>query len=200
CPCSSTAGGPPCVVGVASGRRSIAPDPSCARPSSPSRRSCPPCGSAASAERNPMAIRLGMQAKLYFKVGGVAATGPWTELGNVKDLTLSLETGEADVTTRANAGWRATVGTLKAGSPAIAMIWDTADPGVTAIKDAFLGNTAIGLAAMDGDLGTSGSQGLHADCSIISFSRSEALEEAITVSVSAKPTYSTTAPAWVTVA
>lgn len=58
-----------------------------------------------------MALKLGMAAKLYFKAGGVAAAGAWTELGNVKDVTLSLETGEADVTTRANAGWKATIGT-----------------------------------------------------------------------------------------
>lgn len=147
-----------------------------------------------------MAIRLGMQAKLYFKVGGVSAVGSWTELGNVKDLTLNLETGEADVTTRANGGWRATVGTLKEGSIEFEMVWDTSDAGFTAIKDAFFSNAAIGLAVMDQGINTTGSQGLQADCSITSFSRNEALEEAITVSVTAKPTYSTTAPAWVTVA
>jgi hypothetical protein len=146
-----------------------------------------------------MAIRLGMQAKLYYKIGGVAAAGPWLELGNVKDLTLNLETGEADVTTRANAGWRATVGTLKEGSLEFEMIWDTSDAGFTALKNAFFGNLAIGLAAMDGDITASGSQGLQADCSITSFTRSEALEEALTVSVTAKPTYSTTAPTWATV-
>lgn len=146
-----------------------------------------------------MAIRLGMQAKLYFKVGGVAAGGAWAELGNVKDLTLNMETGEADVTTRANAGWRATVGTLKEGSIEFEMVWDTSDAGFTAIKDAFFANAAIGLAVMDQDIATTGSQGLQADCSITSFSRNEALEEAITVSVTAKPTYSATAPAWVTV-
>jgi hypothetical protein len=146
-----------------------------------------------------MSIRLGMQAKLYYKVGGVADPGPWLELGNVKDLTLNLETGEADVTTRANAGWRATVGTLKEGSIEFEMVWDTTDAGFTAIKNAFFGNAAIGLAVMDQDIATPGSQGLQADCSITSFSRSEPLEEAIGVSVTAKPTYSTIAPAWVTV-
>ena len=84
-----------------------------------------------------MALKLGMQAKLYVKVGGVAAVGPWSELGNVKDVTLSLETGEADVTTRANAGWRATVGTLKEGSVEFEMVWNTGDAGFTAIKNAF---------------------------------------------------------------
>lgn len=41
-----------------------------------------------------------------------------------------------------------------------------------------------------------GGEGLDADFSITNFSRKEALEEAITVSVTAKPTYSTRAPAW----
>lgn len=145
-----------------------------------------------------MAIRLGMEAKLYYKLGGVGGAGSWEELTNVKDVTLNLETGEADVTTRGNAGWRATVGTLREGSIEFEMVWDTADAGFTAIKDAYFDNSKIGFAVMDGDIGTPGSQGLQADFSITNFSRKEALEEAIMVSVTAKPTYSTTAPEWVT--
>ncbi len=146
-----------------------------------------------------MPIRLGMQAKLYFKTGGVAAAGAWVELPNTKDLTLNLETGEADVTTRGNAGWRATVATLKDGSIEFEMVWDTSDAGFTAIKDAFFANAAIGLAVMDGLVTQAGSQGLQADFAITNFTRKEPLEEAIAVSVTAKPTYSATAPAWVTV-
>lgn len=142
-----------------------------------------------------MPIKLGMQAKLYYKVGGVAGAGAWTELTNVKDVTLNLEAGEADVTTRANNGWRATVATLREGSVEWEMVWNTADTGFTAIKDAYFDGVAIGLAVMDGDIATG--QGLQADFSITNFSRSEPLDEAITVSVTAKPTYSATAPTWV---
>ena len=53
---------------------------------------------------------------------------------------------------------------------------------------------------MDGNIATVGSQGLQADFAITNFSRNEPLEEALTVSVTAKPTYSTVAPAWVTIA
>ena len=84
-----------------------------------------------------MAIKLGMEAKLLFKVGGQAGGGAWTALGNTRDVTLNLEAGEADVTTRANAGWRATVATLKEASVEFEMVWDTADAGFTAIKNAF---------------------------------------------------------------
>ena len=145
-----------------------------------------------------MSLKLGMAAKLYFKAGGVATAGAWTELGNVKDVTLSLETGEADVTTRANAGWKATVATLKEGSVEWEMVWNTGDAGFTAIKTAFFTNAAIGLAIMDGDVTASGSQGLQADFSITQFSREEPLEEAIKVKIQAKVTYSATAPVWAT--
>ena len=137
-----------------------------------------------------MAIRLGMEAKIYHGTAGTTAT---TELTNVKDVTLNLETGEADVTTRGNSGWRATVGTLKDGSVEFEMVWDSDDSGFTAIKNAYFNNTPIALAILDYENG----EGLDADFSITNFSRNEPLEEAITVSVTAKPTYSTRAPAWV---
>ncbi len=139
-----------------------------------------------------MAIKLGMEAKLYYKTGGQSGGGSWNELANTRDVTLNLETGEADVTTRANSGWRATVGTLKEASVEFEMVWDTADAGFTAIKNAFFNNEMIGLRVLDGD----GGQGLQADFSITNFSRNEALEEAITVSVTAKVTYSDTPPSW----
>jgi len=138
-----------------------------------------------------MAVRLGLDARLYRHDGE-----DWTNVGNVRDLTLSLETGEADVTTRGNAGWRATVGTLKDASIEFEMVWDTGDEDFTAIRDAFLNNATIKLLVMDGDRIDEASQGLEASCRIMNFSRSEALEEAISVSVTAKPTYGATPPAW----
>ncbi len=140
-----------------------------------------------------MSIRLGMEAKLYWGAAGATAS---TELTNVKDVTLNLETGEADVTTRGNLGWRATVATLKNGSVEFEMVWDTADPGFVALKDAYFNNAPIALAVLDGDIAAGGS-GLDADFAVTNFSRSEPLEEAITVSVTVKPTYATRAPVWI---
>ena len=136
-----------------------------------------------------MGIRLGMQGKLYYGPAGATAT---TELSNVKDVTLNLETGEADVTTRGNQGWRATVATLKNGSVEFEMVWDTTDAGFTALQQAYFNNTAVALAILDRENG----EGLDADFSITNFSRKEPLEEAMTVNVTAKPTYSTRAPTW----
>ena len=141
-----------------------------------------------------MSVKTGMEAKLYYKVGGVAGAGDWVELTDIKDNTLNLEKGEADVTTRGNNGWKATVGTLKSGSVEFEMVWNPEDAGFAAISDAYFQDQVIGLAILDGakETGT----GLVADFAITNFSRKEPLEEAVTVSVTAKPTYSATAPVW----
>ena len=145
-----------------------------------------------------MAIKLGLDAKLYRNTGNYAAPA-WNEVKNVKDLTLNLEAGEADVSTRGNGGWRANIATLKDASLEFEMVWDTADDDFTAIRTAFLTNSPIEFAVLDGASNASGAQGLRASMAITNFSRSEPLEEAIKVSVTAKPTYSANAPEWMTV-
>jgi len=122
---------------------------------------------------------LGKDGKLYF---GVAGTTAATEMGNVRDVTLTMEAGTADVTTRANFGWRATAPTLRECTCEFEMVWDPADPGFTAIKNAFLASSLIALKILDKANG----QGPDGDFAITSFSRKEALEEAIIVSVTAK--------------
>ena len=143
-----------------------------------------------------MGVRLGMEARLY-RNSASYATPTWVEVTNVKDVTLNMEKGEADVTTRANNGWRATVGTLKDASVEFQMVWDTADAGFTEIQQAFFGNTPIEFAIMSGDITDPESEGLRATCDIFSFTRNEALEEAIMVDVSIKPTYADNAPEWI---
>ena len=145
-----------------------------------------------------MPAKLGMDAKLYRNTGTYASPN-WVEITNVKDLTLNNEKGEADVTTRANNGWRATIGTLKDGSIEFEMVWDTGDANFTAIQAAFFSNTPIEFAVMDGVITQAGTQGLRATMAIMSFTRNEALEEAITVSVTAKPTYAEHAPEWMVI-
>ena len=142
-----------------------------------------------------MPIQLGMNAKLYRNTGTFAVP-TWSEIKNVRDLTLNLESGEADVTTRGNNGWRATVATLRDASVEFEMVWDTGDAEFEAIKDAYFNNSSVTLGVFDQDNTVTGAQGLHAVMTVSSFSRNEALEEAITVSVSVKPTFSTDAPEW----
>ena len=136
-----------------------------------------------------MAVVLGLNAKLFRDEAGTQAK---TEMKNVKDLTLNLETGEADVTTRATDGWKASIATLKDASLEFGMIYDTDDADLDAIQAAFLTNTPLSFFITDGN-----GSGLDADFSITNFSIEQPLEEAMTVSVTAKPTASTRAPKWV---
>ncbi len=145
-----------------------------------------------------MSVKLGLDARLYRNTGTFAAP-VCNHVQNVKDVTLNLEAGEADVSTRGTGGWRATVATLKDASVEFEMVWDTADDDFASIRDAFLNRGAVEFAVMDGDIATPGSQGLRATCMVTTFSRNEPLEEAVTVSVTIKPTFAANPPLWLVV-
>jgi len=142
---------------------------------------------------------LGMDCKLYYKT--TPLTGPpdgtgWTEIDNAKDVNLQQENGEADITTRANNGWRATAATLKEATVEFEMLWKPSDAAFTAILNAWLNASEIAVAALDGAIDEAGNQGLVSNCMVTSFTRNEPLEEAVTVSVTLKPSSYTT---WYTV-
>jgi hypothetical protein len=142
-----------------------------------------------------MAVRLGLQCKAYLKRGSPAT---WQEVGNIRNVSLSLEKGEADITTRSANGWKLTIGTLKEGSIETEMVWDTDDLNFVAIKDAFFNDAPVEMAFLDGP-NAAPSQGLLARFSVTNLSRDENLEEAVLAKITLKPTYDATlAPGWVT--
>jgi TP901-1 family phage major tail protein len=136
---------------------------------------------------------LGLECKLYFSATLVddGSNTPdqisWTEIGNAKDVTLNCETGEADITTRANNGWRATAATLKDGSIEFEALWKPGDGAFDALQSAWAAGDEIAIAAMDGAIATVGKQGLAGNFTVTNFSRNEPLEEAVTVSITLKP-------------
>jgi hypothetical protein len=79
------------------------------------------------------------------------------------------------------------------------MVYDPGDMGFTKVLGAWLNRTALPMAILDGDQDEVGTMGLWADFKVISFSKSEPLEEGQMVSVTVKPAYSTVAPEWVKV-
>lgn len=137
-----------------------------------------------------MAHVLSENAKLYRNTGTNAAP-TWNEIPNVKDLTLSMEKDETDVTTRASGGWKEFVDGLIDGSVEFSMLYDPDDQDFTALEDAFFAKTPIEFAVMDGIItgaGSAGNQGLRAFMMIKSFTRNENLGEALMVDVSIRPT------------
>jgi predicted secreted protein len=148
-----------------------------------------------------MAHVLAEDAKLYYNTGTYASP-TWTEICNVKDLTLSLEKDEIDVTTRCSGGFKEYADGLLDANVTFNMLYDPADAAFTALQSAFFAKTAIEFAVMDGVLPPASgntSQGLRATCMIKSFSRSESLGEALMTDVAIRPVVNDdAAPAWMT--
>ena len=136
-----------------------------------------------------MAIVLGMDCKLYVGVAGTKAT---TEMQDVKNVTLNLEKGEADVTTRGNNGWRKYVGTLKEASLEFDLLYNNAQNSeYKQLLNAYLNGTTLSLF-----VGESASDGLDADWTITGFNKTQDLEDASAVSVTARIAPSTRNPQW----
>lgn len=139
-----------------------------------------------------MAIKIGLEAKLLY---GTAGTTGATEATNVKDVSLSLEAGSADITTRAAQGWRVKKATLKEGSLEFEMNYDPEDTLCSTVMSNFMTGSAMAFFVTDGN-----SKGLDADFTLTNCSIEQPLEEAITVSVTAEPTNiggsSGRAPVW----
>ena len=150
-----------------------------------------------------MAIRVGLEAKLYRNTGVLgAATPTMVAVNNCRDLTLGLEKNEADVTTRGNNGWRALIGVLKEATIEFSMIADGEDPDYVEFRDTFLAasapETQVDVVVYSADKALPDAEGLRAVCIVLNFTRNEPLEEALTVDVTLRPTYfPSLAPGWV---
>lgn len=140
-----------------------------------------------------MGARLGLDAKLYWNDGNYGSPD-WQEMDNVKDLTLNLETAEADVTTRGNNGWRATLATLKDGTVEFQSVDDPDDVNLEAFFEAWLNKTQIECLVLNGPVETAGSRGWRITFMVTKFSTEQPLENAQMVSISLKPTYADHAP------
>lgn len=141
--------------------------------------------------------KIGLNGKLHYSATLMGATPVWTLFNNVRDLTLAMEAGEADVATRASR-FKMYLEALIDASVDWESVWDGSDTTLTALRAAFLAGTPVALAIMDDLVATSGAQGLQADFIITKFGRNEPLADGMMVPISAKPAYSTTPPAWVT--
>ncbi len=135
---------------------------------------------------------LGLDAKLLYKVGGQGGGGSFTELVDVKDVTLNLTVSEADVTTRSSGGWKQILVALKDASVDFEILARSDNVGFVALRNAYLNGAAIGLQIRDRTNG----EGLQADFAVTNMTRNEPLGEGLTYSVTVKPRYSATAPSW----
>lgn len=129
-----------------------------------------------------MGVKIGLEMKLFRSADGSA----WTEMTNVRDVTLNLEKATANITTRGASGWRINKATLKDASIEWQMLFDPTDADYTFLSGAFHDDTEIYIGMGDDDA-TSAPNILSMKCEIGNFSQAEPLEEGVTVDVSVAP-------------
>lgn len=144
-----------------------------------------------------MATRLGIKCKVYYGAAGSQAS---TLLKLVRDATLGLERSEHDASVKDAEDWEQVVAGIKKAPFEFEILYDPADTGFLALRDAWLNNTPIALLILDGLKATVGSQGLDADFAVLKFERGEPIDGLMTIKCSVKPTLSSRAPAWTTIA
>lgn len=154
-----------------------------------------------------MAFKLGLDCKTYRQTSGTRAAWPGSGaapnldlIDNIRGETLNFSKTTADVTTRGGGGWRQVVAALKEGSIDFEMVYDTADADFVAVQAAFMDNTVIAMAFLDGLAATVGTKGLWADFMVTGMEQTRDLEGAVMAKFTIQTTYSAVAPAIVTTA
>ena len=136
---------------------------------------------------------LGKDCKFYYSaalLNGTTVTpalATWVEIDVVRDLANDLTTGEADIITRGNNGFKASAATLKAGAIDGEVLWRPGDAGFNALLAAWNGSTEIAILALDGSKATTGKQGLASNMVVTNFTRPENLDDAVKSSISLRP-------------
>ena len=146
-------------------------------------------------------FRLGSKARIYFYAGLLASASgaeTWTNIANVKDVSLELSRTETDANTRANPDYATPV----AGRRIIGVTFDLVkNPQNTDAYDALIANfvsdTAVAILVADGDIdGSDPAEGPKFDAAVFTFTREEPIDGIQVYKVTVKPTLSETVPAW----
>jgi hypothetical protein len=153
--------------------------------------------------------KLGLDAKLYRLSTGTraswgaadgdnvhegAAPSSLSEISNCADLTIGFQSTEANVTVRGMKGWTATTGANKQGPVEFNMVYDLTDANCSALLYAWLNNTSVACAVLDGDKATADVEGFWADFKVVKFQKSENNDGAQMVAVGLKPALNIAVP------
>ena len=157
-----------------------------------------------------MAFVLGVNAKLHYLPDASGAREAWpasaagvtalnlVEIDTAKEVKLNLDRDKADVTTRADGGFKTTMTTLKGGTIGFKLVRDTLDTAFLYLQDAVDTRKRIAVACLDGAADTPGTQGLWADMKITKWSETQNADGVIEVDVELSLADSDVVAAWVT--
>lgn len=142
--------------------------------------------------------RVGLDCKLYRNTATYASP-TWNEVTVASDVTIPMEADAPEARSRASVLKQYLVAAIDTGVE-FEILYDPAGDDFAVLQGAFFGRTSVEFAVMDGAIATAGTQGLRATCFITGFSRNENRDDAVTVTVTAKPAATAAnPPAWYTV-
>ncbi len=137
-------------------------------------------------------MKLGKSCKVYYCTTALdgasndAAGATWVEIDLVKDLTLDHAREDHDATTRGSGDYVETAkGMIEAGVE-FGMKHLPGNAGFDALRDAWIAGTTVAMAIMDGDIATSGSEGLCANM-VVDMKRAEPVRGEMDYAVTVKP-------------
>lgn len=143
-----------------------------------------------------MGFKLGLSAVLQYDAAGDIGTPTWAAADNVEEVTLNLEENDGEVKNRASDWAKSLVG-KKVASIEVTMTADPGAPDYVAFRTAFMSGADIAVAATSDAILNSGAEGLMMDAKVMSFNRSEGLEDPQKVTFTLKPSAeSTNEPSW----
>lgn len=141
----------------------------------------------------------GYLPKLYINTATYASP-TWSEISEARDLSMPLALGEVDASDRGS-----TFKKYDAGLIDMSIEWEmtyrNGNANFAALQTHVLARTTVEIAIVDDDIATSGTEGFRIPCKLFSQSFNFPLEDGMTVSMKAMPTYDATAgdPEWMTV-
>lgn len=121
----------------------------------------------------------------------------WVPMVFLRDVTLSLEKGMAELNSRVSR-WKGKKGTLKDAPIDLVFLEDTTDAVLGAILDAFLEDTLVSVMFLNGASDESGAEGLRGVYEVAKYERGEPLEEGLTINVRLEVAYGYE-PTWVVI-
>jgi hypothetical protein len=115
------------------------------------------------------------------------------EVTGARDVTFSGDTATGDASTRSGGSFRQLIATLSDAEVEFEMIYNTSDGAFTFFRAAWIAKTSFGVAVLDGDSATTGTEGLWMDAMVTGFEWAQELEEPGKVTITLANTYSTVA-------
>lgn len=138
---------------------------------------------------------LGFQAKLYYVLAGIGGTPSWVEITNATTVTVPRKVTSKTVTPRGMNGVEGNVaGLFQLGAQFKIPYVSQTDTVYLALLNAWATRAVIGMAAMSGDIATTGSEGVWCDVQITDMSKDEPEDGGpVMVNVEFKPAISSNA-------